>query len=75
MQPYRKDTFHWTDSKIRCHLLTCVIALTVLRILEIKVNHPGRRLERLSGETIIEVMEKDGPCTPLKRQRRPRPKS
>jgi len=23
--------FHWTDGKIRCHLLSCVIALTVLR--------------------------------------------
>jgi len=29
--------FHWTDSKIRCHLLTCVIALCGLRLLELKV--------------------------------------
>ena len=27
--------YHWTDSKIRCQLLTCVIALTVLRLIEI----------------------------------------
>ena len=30
--------FHWTDSKIRCHLLTCVIALSCLRLLELKVG-------------------------------------
>ena len=30
--------FHWTDSKIRCHLLTCVIALTMKRLLELKVE-------------------------------------
>ena len=42
--------FHWTDSKIRCHLLTCLIALSALRLLEILV---GRRL---SAKTIIEEM-------------------
>ena len=30
--------YHWTDSKIRCHLLTCVIALAALRVLELKVG-------------------------------------
>jgi transposase len=30
--------FHWTDGKILCQLLTCVIALTVLRMLERKVD-------------------------------------
>ncbi|WP_028313925.1 hypothetical protein [Desulfatibacillum aliphaticivorans] len=25
--------FHWTDSKIRCHLLTCLLALTCRRLL------------------------------------------
>lgn len=25
---------HWTDGKIRCHILTCMMALTYLRILE-----------------------------------------
>ena len=24
---------HWTDSKIRCHLLTCVVALTYLELI------------------------------------------
>jgi transposase len=32
---------HWTDSKIRCHLFSCVVALTYLRRLEIKLNQRG----------------------------------
>lgn len=42
--------FHWTDSKIRCHLLTCVIALTCLRLLELKLD--GQH----SAKTIMEEM-------------------
>ena len=48
--------YHWTDSKIRCQLLTCVIALTVLRLLEIRVNGAPRESERLSGRRILEQM-------------------
>jgi transposase len=48
--------YHWTDSKIRCQLLTCVIALTVLRLLEITVNNHRKGAERLSGHTILEEM-------------------
>jgi transposase len=29
---------HWTDSKIRCHILTCVIALAYLRLIEIRLQ-------------------------------------
>ena len=32
-QPLR----HWTDAKIRCHLFTCVVALTYLRRLELRL--------------------------------------
>jgi transposase len=28
---------HWTDSKIRCHILTCIVALAYLRILQIRL--------------------------------------
>ena len=42
--------FHWTDSKIRCHLLTWVIALSCLRLLELKVGGD------LSARTIMEEM-------------------
>ena len=30
--------YHWTDSKIRCHILCCVVALTYLRLMEIKLQ-------------------------------------
>ncbi|MCW8965754.1 MAG: IS1634 family transposase, partial [Candidatus Pacearchaeota archaeon] len=36
VQPIR----HWTDSKIRCHLFTCVVAMTYLRRVELKL-HPN----------------------------------
>ena len=32
---------HWTDSKIRCHLFTCVVALTYLRRIELKMAGAG----------------------------------
>jgi len=32
---------HWTDSKIRCHLFTCVAAMTCLRRLELKLASAG----------------------------------
>jgi transposase len=32
---------HWTDSKIRCHLFTCVAALTYLRRLELRLMEAG----------------------------------
>ena len=37
MQPIR----HWTDSKIRCHLFSCVIAMTYLRRIELRLNAAG----------------------------------
>lgn len=48
--------FHWTDSKIRCQLLTCVIALTVLRLLEIRVNAVIDAPNRVSGREILDEM-------------------
>ena len=37
MQPIR----HWTDSKIRCHLFSCVVAMTYLRRIELIMNAAG----------------------------------
>ncbi|HDH53818.1 MAG TPA: hypothetical protein ENH24_04970 [Nitrospirae bacterium] len=34
---------HWTDSKIRCHLFSCVVAMTYLRRIELKLNAAGIR--------------------------------
>lgn len=48
--------YHWTDSKIRCQLLTCVIALTALRLLEIQLNGAGEGAAPLSGHQILEEM-------------------
>ncbi|MEW6052160.1 MAG: IS1634 family transposase [Nitrospirota bacterium] len=39
MQPIR----HWTDSKIRCHLFSCVVAMTYLRQIELRLNAAGIR--------------------------------
>lgn len=44
---------HWTDSKIRCHLLTCVVALTYLRRLELRLQ--GKGIHR-SAASVIEEM-------------------
>jgi transposase len=32
---------HWTDGKIRCHILTCVVALAYLRLIEIHLKRAG----------------------------------
>jgi transposase len=32
---------HWTDSKIRCHFLSCVVALTYLELIEHRVKNAG----------------------------------
>ncbi len=43
--------FHWTDSKIRCHLLCCVFALTALRLLELQIG------DGLSARRAVEEMD------------------
>lgn len=48
--------YHWTDSKIRCQLLTCVIALTTLRLLEARVNETREGSAPLSGQRVLEEM-------------------
>ena len=50
--------FHWTDDKIKCHLLTCVIALACLRLLEIKVG------DKHTAKTIMEQMKESIVCFP-----------
>lgn len=34
--------YHWTDSKIRCHILCCVVALSYLRLIERRLATAGR---------------------------------
>jgi transposase len=50
---------HWTDSKIRCHILTCIVALTYLRLIEIRLNKAGLAL---TAQTVMEHMRKLHSC-------------
>lgn len=40
MMPFR----HWTDSKIKCHIFTCIAAYALLRLIEIKLRRGGLTL-------------------------------
>lgn len=40
MMPLR----HWTDSKIKCHIFTCIAAYALLRLIEIKLRRAGSTL-------------------------------
>ena len=42
---------HWTDSKSRCHLFTCVVAMTYLRRIELKMAAAGQK------RSIAEIMD------------------
>lgn len=44
---------HWTDSKIRCHLFTCVVAMTYLRQIEMKLAKAG--INRTSNEIMDDM--------------------
>ena len=50
---------HWTDGKIRCHLFTCVVALTYLRLLEIRLRRAGLMI---TARQAIEEMQKLHSC-------------
>ena len=40
---------HWTDEKIRCHILTCVMSLTYLRLMENKLRRAGVNMTAASA--------------------------
>jgi transposase len=40
MMPLR----HWTDSKIRCHIFTCIASLALLRLVELRLRRAGLQL-------------------------------
>lgn len=50
---------HWTDGKIRCHLLTCIVALAYLRLLEIRLQRAGLMI---TARQAIEEMQKLHSC-------------
>ena len=45
---------HWTDSKIRCHLFTCLVAMAYLRRLELRLSSAG--ISR-TAEDVIDDMQ------------------
>jgi transposase len=44
---------HWTDDKIRCHIFSCIVALTYLRVIERRLREAG--LEMSAGEAMDEM--------------------
>lgn len=50
---------HWTDSKIRCHILSCIIALCYLRLVEIRLKRAGCPM---SAATAIKNMHRLHSC-------------
>lgn len=51
IQPIR----HWTDSKIRCHLFSCVVAMTYLRRIELKLAQAS--INRTADDVIEEMRQ------------------
>jgi len=60
---------HWTDGKIRCHLLTCVVALTYLGLIQDRLNRAGIEL---SAEAAVDHMRPLHSCLCwINKQRKP----
>ena len=62
--------YHWTDSKIRCHLLCCVIALTYLRRLELRMERQG--IKRTARNILDDLSHLHSALILDKRSRQPR---
>ena len=60
---------HWTDSKIRCHLFTCVAAMTCLRRLEIKLASAG--ISRTAEDVMDDMQHLHSVLTLNKGSRKP----
>jgi len=50
---------HWTDLKIRCHFLSCIIALAYLRLIELKLEDAGIHI---SAQRCMEQMRNLHSC-------------
>jgi transposase len=60
---------HWTDSKIRCHLFSCVVALAYLRRLELKLAAAG--IKRTAEEVMDDMRHLHSVLTVGKGARKP----
>jgi len=54
-----RPMFHWTDSKIRCHIFTCIAALALLRIIEIRLRRAGMSI---TAKTAMDHMQRLDSC-------------
>ena len=61
---------HWTDSKIRCHLFTCVIAMTYLRRIELKMSAAG--IQRTAADVMEDMRRLHQVLSMKKGERKPR---
>jgi transposase len=50
---------HWTDDKIRCHILSCIVALCYLRLIEHRLRRAGLDM---TAATAMEQMRKLHSC-------------
>jgi transposase len=60
---------HWTDSKIRCHLFSCVVALAYLRRLELKLAAAG--IKRTAEDVMDDMRQFHSVLTLSKGARKP----
>jgi len=60
---------HWTDSKIRCHLFSCVVALAYLRRLELKLAGAG--IKRTAEDVMDDMRHLHSVLTVNKGARKP----
>jgi len=58
---------HWTDSKIRCHILTCIVALAYLRIIELRLKRAGLSL---TAQSAMDHMHRLHSCLVWHRRKR-----
>jgi len=65
VQPIR----HWTDSKIKCHLFTCVVAMTYLRRIELRLKAAG--IERTAEDVMDDMQHLHSVLTLQKGARKP----
>jgi len=61
---------HWTDSKIRCHLFTCVVAMTYLRRIELKMSAAG--IQRTAADVMEDMRRLHQVLSMKKGERKPR---
>jgi transposase len=61
---------HWTDSKIRCHLFTCIVAMTYLRRIELKLAAAG--IQRTAADVMEDMRKLHQVLSIKKGERKPR---